>query len=604
MVEDIITIEKDNGIKYYHIKHSFWGVGVCETFLFEKGVYVSSGALKSSGFTISMINKYSYILKEYKLGKYRLLPQPLIDEETIEKWKEKRKDLLKISKNTEEKKKKDEEEEKRLGMQRKTGIFLLDKYYENVSFFCEEFPFFYDKGCIFWFWSKEESKWEMKDEVDVMNQIDDKLGLYGQTVTSNHKNNYLEAFRRVGRKNIPIEPSKNWIQFKDKIIDIKTKEVFKATPDYFFCNPIPWELGENSDTPTIDKLFSEWVGEEYIQTLYEIIAYSCITDYPIHLIFCLVGSGRNGKSRFLKLLSNFVGKDNISSTELDLILDSRFETIKLYKKLVCLLGETNFGIMNKTSLLKKLTGQDLVGFEKKNKTPFDDYNYAKVIISSNSLPTSEDTSEGFYRRWLIVDFPNMFQEGKDILETIPAEEYSSLAKKVSEIAPMVLETGKISCMGTIEQRRDKYIMASNPLPFFIKNYCIEDPEGYIRYSEFYTTYCKFLLRNKKRVVSRKEFSKLLNIEGFENRKTSKDGVINFYIENIKLLPDLPDFREFPLSSPICESKSEFREIEEIEEKIHQKCYYCGESPTSIWHKGKPICNNCNSTLKIHVEEVR
>ena len=89
------------------------------------------------------------------------------------------------------------------------------------------------------------------------------------------------------------------------------------------------------------------------------------------------------------------------------MLDSRFESFKLYKKLVCTMGETNFNVLNKTSLLKKLTGQDLIGFEFKNKKPFDDYNYAKIMIASNSLPVSSDTSEGFYRRWMILDFPKL-----------------------------------------------------------------------------------------------------------------------------------------------------------------------------------------------------
>ena len=75
------------------------------------------------------------------------------------------------------------------------------------------------------------------------------------------------------------------------------------------------------------------------------------------------------------------------------------------------MGETNFGVLSKSSILKKLTGGDMIGFEIKGKDPFDDYNYAKIIIASNSLPPSDDTSEGFYRRWNIINFGNKFVEG-------------------------------------------------------------------------------------------------------------------------------------------------------------------------------------------------
>ena len=47
--------------------------------------------------------------------------------------------------------------------------------------------------------------------------------------------------------------------------------------------------------------------------------------------------------------------------------------------------------------------------------------FAKIIINSNSLPNSLDTSDGFYRRWLIVNFPNEFPEGRDIIATIQKE---------------------------------------------------------------------------------------------------------------------------------------------------------------------------------------
>ena len=93
------------------------------------------------------------------------------------------------------------------------------------------------------------------------------------------------------------------------------------------------------------------------------------------------------------------------------------------------MGETNFNEMSRTSKLKKLTGGDLIGFEYKNKNPFEAKNYAKILIATNSLPTTSDKTLGFYRRWMIIDFPNQFSEKKDILKDIPEEEYESLALK-------------------------------------------------------------------------------------------------------------------------------------------------------------------------------
>ena len=168
-------------------------------------------------------------------------------------------------------------------------------------------------------------------------------------------------------------------------------------------NPIPWKVSGDPRTPTMDKIFEEWVGKEYVPLLYEILAYCLIPDYPINRLFCLIGSGLNGKSKFLELLQIFVGMQNVCSTELDSLISSRFEVTRLHKKLVCLMGETNFGEISKTSILKKLTGKDIIGFEYKNKNPFEDYNYAKILIATNNLPTTTDKTIGFYRRWCIID---------------------------------------------------------------------------------------------------------------------------------------------------------------------------------------------------------
>lgn len=404
------------------------------------------------------------------------------------------------------------------------GFMHLENYVDNTEHFHEIQPFFYDDVGAFWFWQEHDKRWQLVDEIDIMNAFDHSMGLRGQTITTGIKRNYLEAFKRVGRQKRPKDAPKELIQFKDKAFNIETGELIEATPEYWFCNPIPWELGTTADTPVLDKLFREWVGQRYVKTLYEIIAYSCYTDYPIQLLFCLYGMGRNGKSCFLKLITNFFGLDNTSSTELDLLTgpqSSRFESIKLYKKLVCLLGETNFESLSRSSVLKKLTGGDQIGYEMKGKTPFNGYNYAKIIIASNSLPITEDTSEGFYRRWLIIDFPNEFPEGKDIIKTIPDSEYRALAKKVSGILPELIMRGEFSNQGRIADRKQKYIESSNPLSLFIAEYCQEDQTGYIHYSEFFSKYVTYLKRLRRRVISRREFSKVIAQEGYDVRKTSK-----------------------------------------------------------------------------------
>ncbi len=181
--------------------------------------------------------------------------------------------------------------------------------------FVETQPLFYDKSGMWWIWNFDKFCYELTDEIDLLNGICKAMNL--DTTNSKIKTEIINGLKQIGRQSIPKDAEKTWVQFKNKVIDISNGNVFDATSNYFITNPIPWDMGDSENTPTMDNLFKEWVGEKYVKKLYEIIAYCCLRDYPIHLIFCLIGAGRNGKSRFLALLTKFIGKRNVFITKLD-----------------------------------------------------------------------------------------------------------------------------------------------------------------------------------------------------------------------------------------------------------------------------------------------
>ncbi len=377
------------------------------------------------------------------------------------------------------------------------------KFFTDKRHLAEQFievqPLYYDNGKLWWIWNFDMACWEMVDETDIMNYISKNSD--ADTISSKERTEILEALKQVSRKHKPLPIPSTWIQFKKTIYDVKTGEQIEAKPKYFVTNPIDWEIGESEETPMMDKLFEQWVGKDHIKTLYQIIAYCLLSDYPIHRIFCFIGEGLNGKGTFLRLLTKFIGEKNCSATELDLLLNSRFEVTRLYKKLVCQMGETNFSEMRQTSIIKKLVGRDLIGFEFKNKTPFEDWNYAKIIISTNNLPTTTDKTIGFYRRWMIIDFPNRFDEKKDVLATIPEEEYNALAKKCLLILKDLLKVREFHKEGTIEDRMEKYEAKSNFLAQFIKENVAEDLSGYVTCAAFYKKFCAWSKVNRHREMS-------------------------------------------------------------------------------------------------------
>lgn len=392
-------------------------------------------------------------------------------------------------------------------------------FIEMAEAFIKIQPLHYDSALIWWMWNFEKKCYEIIDDIDILNIVEKNNEiLKNQNLPVMKKDNILTALKMAARKNKPKDMPAHWVQFRDVILDTKTRERFPPSHEYFCVNPIPWKLGTSTDTPTMDRLFVEWVGEQNAPMLREILAYSLLRDYPIHRSFCFIGTGRNGKTQFQQIVRKMVGVENVCSSDLGDLENNRFAAFNLYRKLVCQMGETNFTNFEKSSIFKKLTGGDVISFEMKNKNAINDVNYAKIIISTNGLPSSGDTSEGFYRRWLIIDFPNTFPEGKDIIATIPDVEFENLALKTTELLPLLLERGKFTNEGTIEERRKKYLDASNPVAQFIEEKYDRDSNSRVKYVQMFDEYKRWLSAHKKRIVKSKEFKESLIQEGFDTDK--------------------------------------------------------------------------------------
>src|SRR6056297_1429999 len=192
-----------------------------------------------------------------------------------------------------------------------------------------ENPLYYDHAKLWWKWEEENTKWVFIDETDILNNIRDAFEIVGLT-SPGFKSSIMEAFKLEARRNAPEKIKPSWVQFGDTIYDVANGDEIMSTPHHFVTNPLAYSIGESDETPIMDQLFKEWVGEEQAETLYQIIAYCCLPSYPINRIFAFVGSGSNGKGRFFELINRFIGLKNITSTELDVLISNRFESSKLY----------------------------------------------------------------------------------------------------------------------------------------------------------------------------------------------------------------------------------------------------------------------------------
>lgn len=414
------------------------------------------------------------------------------------------------------------------------AILSITDYVNNIKKLWQRQPFFYDKTGMFWIWDNQHHKYDMCDQIDLFNSMHQTLNLDKDSVSPKLQQSYQNMMKRYGRTKIPIETPWHWVQFGSTIYDVKNRLCFPATPQHWLTNAIPWEAKENS-TERIQTLFKQWQPNKH-KALEEWSAYNCLPDYPIHRIMASVGSGRNGKSQYLRFLKKFLGNHNCTSSSLDRLENNRFESARLYKKLSCFISETNFNKIKNSGILKEISGQDSISAEFKQKKPFEFTNYAKINIATNGLPVSDDQSEGWYRRWFILEWTQEFQEGKDVINEIPDSEYEGFAFKVLEVLPELLERGSFTHEGSISERKEAYEKVSNPLNQFIKECCDvgSGDEFYVKTNEFYGLYRTWLVRHKLRPLKQKEIKQKLEDEGFYVERIYVDGNKPYVFVGLKL----------------------------------------------------------------------
>jgi len=165
------------------------------------------------------------------------------------------------------------------------------------------------------------------------------------------------------------------------------------------------------------KAFKDWVGDKWI-LLFEIIGYTLYPEYILHKAVMLVGDGSNGKSTYLKLHKAILGSQNVISIPLQDLTepDKRFVAAQLYRKLANIYADLPQKALRETGIFKVLTGEDYITADRKFRDPITFRNYAKMIFSANELPEVKDMTYAFWRRWIVIEFPNKFPEDPTFFE--------------------------------------------------------------------------------------------------------------------------------------------------------------------------------------------
>jgi len=281
------------------------------------------------------------------------------------------------------------------------------------------------------------------------------------------------------------------------VLNLMTLDFVDAfSPKLLSTIRIPIKYRPDADCPIIKKFIKEVVPAEDVPVIQELFGYCLWREYMIHKAFMFVGGGSNGKSTMLNLLTRFVGKDNVASVSLQGLAYNRFAPARLFGKLVNIYADIPNVKIKFTGQFKMATGQDLMPYEKKHKDATKFMNFAKLCFSANELPESDDTTDAYFRRWVIIKFPNTFNEettDPNLLSKLTTEdELGGLLNWALVGLRRLLENGKFSYSQTQEDVKREYIKLSDSLRAFATEFCGRGGvEDYVTKEDFFGKYQEF-----------------------------------------------------------------------------------------------------------------
>lgn len=203
---------------------------------------------------------------------------------------------------------------------------------------------------------------------------------------------------------------KGLIPVQNGLLNLETLELKPFSKDEIFTYKINAVYNPESKCPKWIKFLNEVLKQEDIKPLQEYMGYCLYPAMPYHVLMWLYGKGRNGKGRITITIEEIIGPKNCAHLNVEEFNgDRRFSTEGLYGKMINISSEPATIKTLQTPLLKKLTGEDVIDAEVKNKQRRLSFmNMAKFFILGNRFPKINDTTLAFWDRVLLIPFPNSF----------------------------------------------------------------------------------------------------------------------------------------------------------------------------------------------------
>ncbi len=300
------------------------------------------------------------------------------------------------------------------------------------------------------------------------------------------------------------------INLKNGMLDWESGELIDHAPDYLSTMRIPVEYHVNADQEPVRDLLSQWVGDGDVPTLQEYVGYCLLPDTRYEKALMLTGSGANGKSCFIDWVGYLIGENNTSQVTLQELSAHKFKRAQIFGKLLNTFADLDSQSLASASYFKVVVSGDRMEAERKGRDPFSFRPFAKLIYSANDIPTSPDNTYAYFRRWIIVDFPNMFTKGTNADEDLMAKlttdaMLSGLFSFALDGLRRLRDKRCFTISKSAEGRLSDYQKANDPVSSFLDECCGTVIGSKVKRQDLFQEFISYCREQEYKAVNNRQF---------------------------------------------------------------------------------------------------
>lgn len=352
-----------------------------------------------------------------------------------------------------------------------------------------------------------------RDKIKLNKAINKHLRLRRSQMTELEAQLYIYA-ELIDNKQIFNVKLRNGVIVEDNVVE-------------YDCGFTPFYLDVSYDPTAYDKNVDEFIDfvccnrKDMRTVLEEILGHILLVNKFPHKIFFLTGSGANGKSTFVEMITKWTGE---LSSHVDIAnFDDGTSLASLIGKIVNVADDVDAIYLEKSKNLKTMASGNTVGARAIYSQPITLKNTATLIFTANEPPVFKDKSDGIGRRLVIIPFENKVKTRiynlDELLSTDTAKSYllNLALTGVKRIYDNKLE---MSTSETIEQATKQYYLDNDSVLAYLNDYPAIDNNPVSTVYEAYEEYCE---DSNLKAVSRTKFSRRLSSLGYTITSTTMLG---------------------------------------------------------------------------------